>query len=113
MPDVLGEDVVVPPREHRDRACTQPSQLIEAGAVFQYVDGFELDRTDREKLLEFQAAGSPRLPKNLKSDGVHLQFSHWLKRRCSAGGMTSTVGPATWTGPRQVHTHFRTLLHEI
>jgi hypothetical protein len=36
----------------------------------------ELDRTDREKLLEFQAAGSSRLPEHLQWDSArHLSLS--------------------------------------
>jgi hypothetical protein len=71
MPDVLREHIVVPARKHWNRASVQPPQLIEPGRVLQDIDGFELDRTDREKLLEFQAAGSPRLPEYLQRDRVH------------------------------------------
>ena len=78
VPDVLGEHVVIPTREHRNRACAQPPQLIQPGGIFQYIDGFELDRTDREKLFEFQAARSPRLPENLQCDRVHPRLPQFL-----------------------------------
>ncbi len=69
MADVLREHVVVTARQHGDRARAQPSQLIKPGGVFQHVDGLELDPTDREKLFEFQAAGSSRLPEDLQWNG--------------------------------------------
>ena len=44
------------------------TQLCQAVGVFKHIDGLELDRTDREKLFEFQAAGSSRLPQYLQRD---------------------------------------------
>ena len=80
MGDVLGEHELVAAREHGNRARTQPPQLSQPGGVFQHVDGFELDRTDREKLFEFQATGSSRLPERLQCRGhrfPHRQIRHF------------------------------------
>jgi len=55
--------------------------------VFQYVDRLELDRTDREKLLESQAAGSARLPeRSMRGLGHHrIPCRGWLPSvNCSA-----------------------------
>ncbi|HLY88739.1 MAG TPA: hypothetical protein VKQ27_07120, partial [Acetobacteraceae bacterium] len=75
MADILREHVLVAARKHRDRPGSQPPQLIEPGGVFQHIDGLELDRTDREKLFEFQATRSSRLPEHLQRGRVHNQLS--------------------------------------
>src|SRR5207253_1970928 len=64
--DVLGKHEFVAARQYRQRAGAQTLQLGAAGRVLQHVDRFELDRTDREKLFESQAAGSTRLPERLQ-----------------------------------------------
>ena len=71
MADILREHILVAARKHRDRTSSQPPQLIEPGGVFQHIDGLELDRTDREKLFEFQAARSSRLPEHLQRNRFH------------------------------------------
>ena len=63
--DDLGEDKTVVARDHRNRARTEPPQLLETAIVRQYVYRLELDPTDREIFLNPEAAGSMRLPKNL------------------------------------------------
>jgi hypothetical protein len=68
--DILREDKPVAARQDRDRACTETRQLGPSLRVFQDVDRFELDPTDREKLLESQAAGSTRLPERLQWCGI-------------------------------------------
>ncbi len=65
MADVLRENPIRSTREYRNRPRTKVAKRIQAFGIGQNVDGFELDRTDREKLLEFQTARSARLPENL------------------------------------------------
>ena len=91
MADVLREHEVVAARQHGDRPGTQPPQLVEPGRVFQHIDGFELDRTDREKLLEFQAAGSSRLPEHLERD---CRF-HVCLGCCRGQPSTASTRPST------------------
>ena len=98
--DVLREHVVVAARQHGDRAGSQPPQLIEPGGVFQHVDGLELDRTDREKLFEFQAAGSSRLPEHLQRDRVHGWLSCVDCRAASSAQQAASIRPAGRTHAR-------------
>jgi hypothetical protein len=64
--DVLGEDELIAARQDRDRARAEALEFGPPGRISENVDRFELDPTDREKLLESQAAGSPRLPERLQ-----------------------------------------------
>src|SRR5712691_6511646 len=73
--DVLREDKFVAARQNRDRARAEALQLRPPGRVFQHIDRLELDPTDREKLLESQAAGSARLPERLQ----WLGLGHWAR----------------------------------
>jgi hypothetical protein len=66
MADVLSKHPLIAARQYRDRTGTETTQLGDAVGVSQNVDGFELDRTDRKKLFEFQAARSTRLPKDVQ-----------------------------------------------
>ena len=68
MPDILREHPVIAARQYGDGASAESAQFSHSIGVFQDIDGIELDRTDREKLFEFQAARSARLPENLKRD---------------------------------------------
>ena len=68
--DVLRKDKFVAARQDRDRACAEALQFGSPGGVFQHIDRLELDPTDREKLLESQAAGSARLPERLQGRGL-------------------------------------------
>jgi hypothetical protein len=63
--DVLREDELIAARQDGDRARTEALEFGPTGWISEDVDRFELDPTDREKLLESQAAGSPRLPERL------------------------------------------------
>lgn len=67
----LAEDEAVAACDHRDGADAQAPQLLDPVRSLRDVDRFEPDRTDREKLLEFQTAGSSRLPEHLDGFG-HL-----------------------------------------
>jgi hypothetical protein len=67
---VLGENPVVAAREDGYRAGAQASQFRQTGGVFKNVDRIELDPTDREKLFEFQATRSTRLPESLQARDV-------------------------------------------
>ena len=51
--------------DQKDLFHTGGSTSHAPGGVFQNIDRFELDPTDREKLLESQTAGSTRLPERL------------------------------------------------
>jgi hypothetical protein len=64
--DVLREDELIAARQNGDRARAEALELGTTGGISEDVDRFELDPTDREKLLESQAAGSPRLPERLQ-----------------------------------------------
>ncbi len=76
MPDILREHPVIAARQHGDRTSAEAAQLGHPIGVLQNIDGIELDRTDREKLFEFQAARSARLPENLQRDiRTHAMFS--------------------------------------
>ncbi|HET6305656.1 MAG TPA: hypothetical protein VFG12_00620 [Rhodopila sp.] len=66
MAEVLREDPVVAAGQDGDGTGAEALQFGEAGLVGQDVDGFELDRTDREKLFEFQAACSAGLPEDVQ-----------------------------------------------
>ena len=68
--DVLRKDKFVAARQDRDRARAEALQFGSPGGVFQHIDRLELDPTDREKLLESQAAGSARLPERLQGRGL-------------------------------------------
>jgi hypothetical protein len=68
--DILREDELVAARQDRDRTGADPRQLGSPGRVFKNIDRLELDPTDREKLLESQAAGSARLPERLQRRGL-------------------------------------------
>jgi hypothetical protein len=65
MANVLREHPIVATRQNGDRARAEAAQFGEAIGIGKNIDGFELDRTDRKKLFEFQAAGSARLPEDV------------------------------------------------
>ena len=76
--DVLRKDELVAARQHRNRTRAEALQLGPAGGVFEDIDRLELDPTDREKLLESQAAGSARLPERLQWCSLgHARFLPW------------------------------------
>ena len=83
--DDLGEDELLPPGNDRHRTGAERSQAFEPAFVFQYVDRFELDPTDREVLLYPEATGSVGLPEH--RDGVsHADSScswEWKVPECS------------------------------
>ena len=79
--DVLREHVVVATRKHGHRPRAKAAELGETGGVFKHVDRFEPDRTDREKLLEFQATRSTRLPEHLQRDEIVHGTLHTLPDR--------------------------------
>jgi hypothetical protein len=73
MPEVLSEDPFIATGQDRHRTRTNASQLCQAGGIFKNVDRLELDRTDREKLFEFQTTRSTRLPERFQRHGI----GHW------------------------------------
>ncbi|HVY15319.1 MAG TPA: hypothetical protein VHB27_08830 [Rhodopila sp.] len=76
MADVLREHPIIAARQHRNGTSPQALQFGDAVGIGQDIDGIELDRTDREKLFEFQAACSARLPEHLQRDiRLHDAFS--------------------------------------
>ena len=89
--DVLREHELVAARQDRDRARAQPPQFGAAFGVFEDIDRFELDPTDREKLLESQAAGSPRLPERLQCGGHRLLPRSVTHVRLTASSRTRQV----------------------
>ena len=68
--DILREDELVAARQDRDRTGAETRQFGPPFRVFEDIDRLELDPTDREKLLESQAAGSTRLPERLQRRGL-------------------------------------------
>jgi hypothetical protein len=64
--DVLRKDELIAARQDGDRARAEALELGPTGRISEDIDRFELDPTDREKLLEPQAAGSPGLPERLQ-----------------------------------------------
>src|SRR3981081_2535000 len=76
MADVLRKRPIIPARQYRDGAGTEATKLVEAVRIGQDIDGLELDRTDREKLFEFQTACSARLPEDAQCRiALHCLFS--------------------------------------
>jgi len=64
--DVLREDELIAARQDRDRSRAKTLELGPTGRISEDIDRFELDPTDREKLFQSQAAGSPGLPERLQ-----------------------------------------------
>ena len=96
LAEVLRERELVAARQHGDRTGTKPPQISQPGLVFQHIDGLELDRTDREKLFEFQAAGSSRLPEHLQRLRVHGRLIRLLAPSFRRGG-----GDVNWESWRR------------
>jgi hypothetical protein len=100
---VLREDEFVAAGQDRDRSRAKATQLRQSVRVFKHVDGLEPGRTDREKLLEFQAARSSRLPEHLQRNaGLHGRFPfHWLNQYVIAPprSIRSRVAPAASPEP--------------
>jgi hypothetical protein len=70
MTEILGEDPRVPARQDGHRTRTDAAKLREARGIFKNVDRLELNPTDREKLFEFQATRSARLPERFQLKGI-------------------------------------------
>ena len=87
--DILREDELVAARQYRDRACAEARQLGPPFRVFEDIDRLELDPTDREKLLESQAAGSTRLPERLQWRGLGHRVYPFRKRSRGPDVMSS------------------------
>ena len=92
MGDVLRENPIVATRQHGDGTSAEPLQLREAVGISQDIDRLELDRTDREKLFEFQTTRSTRLPERFQlydvSHGtLHIQLPDY--GRCGPRSSTA------------------------
>ena len=109
VPQVLANYGVTPDELARvEYRVTDPPQFSETVGVVQHVDGLELDRTDREKLFEFQAAGSSRLPEHLQRDRVHGLALVWLvggSFQCGGGGVNERRIAGTIRAPAPAPPH--------
>jgi hypothetical protein len=63
--DDLRENKVVTARDNRNRARADTGELIAAAIVFENINRFEFDPTDRQVFFYPETARSMRLPENL------------------------------------------------